>query len=277
MPPHKRIQVTDVTLSRVLTALSTRLTEIPNAISWECSSRSAQNKKQLLEYKDKFIGKRCFIVANGPSLAKTNLDLLKDEYSFGVNRIYLNFAKSTYRPSFYVVSNDLVIQQFHRDISNTEILPMPKFLNWGCRKFFPGDREDILFLKTRHVLNDRIIPDMTKPFVFGATVTFVALQLAYYMGFSKVILVGLDHKYAEVGTPNAKETRTFSKDVSHFHPDYFPKGIKWQLPDLLRSEIDYSIAREYYENTGREILDATIGGHCTIFKKAIYQDLLGSE
>jgi hypothetical protein len=40
------------------------------------------------------------------SLQRTNLELLSGEFSFGLNRIYLNFERSTFRPSFLVVVND---------------------------------------------------------------------------------------------------------------------------------------------------------------------------
>jgi hypothetical protein len=59
-------------------------------------------------------------------------------------------------------------------------------------------------------------------------------------------------------------------DKSHFHPEYFPKGVKWQLPDIRRSEIDYLLAKNTFENNGREIIDATINGRCQIFNKAEY-------
>ncbi len=34
-------------------------------------------------------GQRCFIIGNGPSLQRTDLTKLKDEFTFGMNRIYL--------------------------------------------------------------------------------------------------------------------------------------------------------------------------------------------
>ncbi|OGN75996.1 MAG: hypothetical protein A2X25_02195 [Chloroflexi bacterium GWB2_49_20] len=219
-------------------------------------------------------GKRCFIVANGPSLNKMDLDLLKNEITFGLNRIYLNFDKSRFRPTYFVAVNELVLEQFARDISN---LNMPKFINWNQRSYFPTRDPEIIYLKPKFVLNDVFECDLTRPFVFGGTVTFVTLQLAFYMGFHDVIIIGLDHSFVEKGIPNEKEIRSVEKDSSHFHPNYFPKGVKWQLPDLLRSELDYSIARSFYEKEGREILDATIGGKCKVFKKVDYDSLFGNK
>lgn len=104
--------------------------------------------------------------------------------------------------------------------------------------------------------------------------TFLALQVAYYMGFQQVVLIGVDHNFVDKGTPNRAVTRTAETDENHFHPDYFPKGSRWQLPDLLRSEEAYRLALEAYQADGREIVDATVGGALEVFDKADYGDLV---
>jgi len=55
----------------------------------------------IKKYKGHYSG-RCFIVGNGPSLANTNLDLIKDEISFGMNRIPLIYNKTKWRPTYYI-------------------------------------------------------------------------------------------------------------------------------------------------------------------------------
>ena len=229
-----------------------------------------ENRERIKSYQGKHNGQRCFIIANGPSLKKTNLNLLKNEKTFGLNRIYLHFSEMSFHPTYHVTINELVLEQFANDISRLE---MPKFLNWNRRSYFDIRDPNIVFLKSKMVINDYFQPDLTKPLVVGATVTFAALQIAHYMGFQKVILVGLDHNYAEKGVPNQTEIRMSTHDESHFHADYFPKGIKWQLPDLLRSEIDFKIARDAFEKDGCEILDATIDGNCQVFRKVNFSSL----
>jgi hypothetical protein len=190
--------------------------------------------------------------------------------TFGLNRIYLLFSKSSFRPTYYVSVNEFVLEQFAEEIMQ---LKMAKFINWNRRQYFSPDDQSITYLKSRLVLRDDFQTDLTRSMVFGGTVTFAALQLAFYMGFKKVILVGLDHHYRENGIPNEVAIRKEEQDQSHFHKDYFPRGSKWQLPDLGRSELDYRIARKYFENHGREILDATIDGHCHIFNKINLESL----
>ena len=61
--------------------------------------------------------------------------------------------------------------------------------------------------------------------------------------------------------------------IQHVSPNYFGKGVRWQLPDLDTSEIGYALARDAYQKAGREVLDATVGGKLTIFPKVDYNSL----
>jgi len=111
----------------------------------------------------------------------------------------------------------------------------------------------------------------------GGTVTFVTLQLAYFLGFSKFVIVGMDHRFSAKGVANATRTRTENEDKDHMHPDYFPKGVAWQLPDLHRSELAYAMARDAFAADGREVIDATVGGACTVFRKDTLESALGKR
>jgi hypothetical protein len=106
----------------------------------------------------------------------------------------------------------------------------------------------------------------------GATVTYVALQLAYHLGFEQVILIGVDHSFVTQGTPNTTVVSQ-GDDPNHFHAGYFGKGFRWQLPDLDTSERAYIMARQAYEANGRQVVDATIGGKLTVFPKTDYVSL----
>ena len=102
--------------------------------------------------------------------------------------------------------------------------------------------------------------------------TYVALQLAYYMGFEQIILIGIDHNFSTKGRPNTT-IESQGDDPDHFTSNYFGKGFRWQLPDLETSEHAYRMAKNAFTADGREILDATIGGQLTIFPKVNYDTL----
>jgi hypothetical protein len=103
-------------------------------------------------------------------------------------------------------------------------------------------------------------------------VTYVALQLAYHMGFEQVILVGVDHSFITQGSAH-QEVTSQGDDPNHFSPRYFGKGFRWQLPDLETSERAYRMAHQAYRAAGRQVLDATVGGQLQVFPKVDYGSL----
>ena len=105
------------------------------------------------------------------------------------------------------------------------------------------------------------------------TVTYVALQLAYFMGFETVILIGVDHSFKSKGKPNTTVVSA-GDDPNHFDSGYFGKGFRWQLPDLDTSEKAYLRARKFFEDDSRQVLDATVGGKLQVFPKVSYDSLL---
>ncbi len=224
--------------------------------------------RHLQELRNSQRGKRCFILGNGPSLRQTNLNLLRGEITFGLNRIYLLFPEMGFSTTYLVSVNRLVLEQCAEEIFS---LPTIKFVPWSSRKYIHLPVEKRIFLNTT-CLRPGFARDARRPIWAGATVTFVALQLAYHMGFEKVILIGVDHSFV---TPGAPHTTVISAgdDPNHFSPNYFGKGFRWQLPDLATSEIAYRMARQAFEQDGRRVLDATIGGKLTVFEKVDYNAL----
>ncbi|MGZ4732521.1 MAG: 6-hydroxymethylpterin diphosphokinase MptE-like protein [Terriglobales bacterium] len=226
---------------------------------------------RLAEWKDEYKGQRAFIIGNGPSLHQTDLKKLKNEFTFGLNRIFLMFPTLGFQTSCLVCVNDLVVEQSLNDI---DALAIPKFISWRSRRFFsPSQTISSLptFLYTTYE-SPKFATDVRGRLWEGATVTNVALQLAFHMGFQRVVLIGVDHNYSTKGEPN-KTVVSQGDDPNHFSASYFGKGFRWQLPDLDMSEVGYGMARAAYEKAGREVLDATVGGKLTVFPKVPYNSL----
>lgn len=230
--------------------------------AWRHSLRGLQ------KYQGLHSGKRCFIIGNGPSLKQMDLSCLQSEYTFGMNRIYLLFPELGFQTSYLVSVNELVLEQCAGEMRS---LDMPKFITWRARRWLRDDPQTI-FIDTDFTAPERFSSDMTGRVFEGFTVTFAALQLAFYMGFTEAILIGVDHNFATKGTPNATVVST-GEDPNHFAPGYFGKGFRWQLPDLDGSERAYLLARNAYSQTGRRVLDATVDGKLDIFPKVNYNDL----
>ncbi len=126
--------------------------------------------------------------------------------------------------------------------------------------------EENLYFCTQTYTGPTFAKDIRKRMWEGATVTYMALQTAFYLGFRQVILIGVDHSFTTRGKPNETVTSQ-GDDPNHFNPGYFGKGFRWQLPDLDTSERSYTLARETYKTAGREVIDATVGGKAADLSK----------
>ncbi len=221
-----------------------------------------------------YAGRRCFVVGNGPSLRGMDLSPLRDEMTFGMNRIFLMFPELGFQTSFLVAVNNLVIEQSAPEL---RALQIPKFFSWRSRHLLYPAGEPAApdafthFLFTTYT-GPRFALNAAGRLWESATVTYVCLQLAFHMGFDEVILIGVDHNFVTQGPPNTTITSQ-GDDPNHFDPRYFGKGFRWQLPDLETSELGYRMARAAFEQAGRRVLDATVGGKLQVFPKVDYTTL----
>jgi hypothetical protein len=218
--------------------------------------------------KDAHAGQRCFILGNGPSLSRMDLSLLRNEVTFGLNRIYLLFDRMGFETTYHVVINQLVIDQCADEL---DALTMPRFVNWRARGRVP-DRDNVIYLLDPLDYSLGFSRAPMGRIWEGSTVTYVAMQLAYFMGFETVILIGVDHNFAAQGKPDEMVVSS-GDDQDHFDPGYFGKGFRWQLPDLETSALSYRLAKLHFESQGRRILDATMGGKLDVFPKVDYASL----
>lgn len=226
------------------------------------SRYSSKEKRAIEAYKNKHEGQVGVIVANGPSLNDIDIDKLRQFVTIGMNRIYLLRDRSDFKPNYYCLEDHMVAEDNAAEISSLEDMPMfiPKDLSY-CIK----NNNRILYTNLIRRYNGAkqasgFSTDFSQKAYWGGTVTYFALQLAYYLGFKKVYIVGLDHSYARPEYAKGKNKVTSQgEDVNHFDPRYFGKGKRWHAPDNLvdRMEISYRKAREVYEKSGKTIINAT--------------------
>jgi len=236
-------------------------------IQYGLSPAGRRSAAELARMRDRHAGRRCIIVGNGPSLKLMDLEPLRSEVTFGLNRGYLLFHKLGFATTYLVAINVQVVDQFA-----TEILAESSttFISWHARRFLPRGHQAILM---RPVRGPFFSTDPARGIWNGATVTYAALQLAYHMGFAEVVLIGVDHSFTTRGPAHQLVTSS-GDDANHFDPSYFGKGVRWELPNLPLSEVAYRLARSAYEADGRRIVDATVGGELTVFPKVDLEEAL---
>lgn len=203
----------------------------------------------------------CVIVGNGPSLKKSDLTLLA-----GVDTIVSNFAIMSpvleRHAKFLTVVNDLVAKQGAIEFNASPLLKVVPF--WLGNYFNEGEKTFFVDATVR--------PAFGKDFVDAAswrsTVSFFNMQLAYAVGYRKVVLIGFDHSYIQpAGVVEGVVINQAKDDENHFDPKYF-KGKDWQAADTGNMEKMYALAKSAFEEEGREIVNCTVGGKLEIFRRA---------
>lgn len=226
------------------------------------------HRPRLKKFKNIHQNEDCFIIGNGPSLNKMDLAPLKKYHTFGLNKIYLLFDKIDLNLSYHVAVNPLVIEQSAREFET--LLGCPSFLSYRVANHLVHRFNHIFFILTDGPCLFQ--PDIRQPLYEGYTVTYVAMQIAFYMGFQRVFLIGVDHNFIAKGKENEKQYLA-GDDHNHFDSSYF-SNREWQLPDLDASELSYHIARFFYSRNNRTIYDASFDGKLNIFPKISYEQAL---
>jgi Protein of unknown function DUF115 len=267
--PHVATSPTLNPYKRLLGVLFEVWPDAKDRLRWDLQPESRISRQRMQAWLNRHQGKKAVILCNGPSLNQVDFDALARSgvFTFGLNKINLLFNRTAFRPSCIVAVNQLVLEQNAGYYNETDI---PLFIAHYAKDLVKM-RENVHFIHS--VFQRKFARDCSISVGQGATVTNVALQLAFHMGFSDVALVGCDHSFAEKGPAN--KTVTAGKvDHSHFDPNYFAGGVKWQLPDLLQSEVSYTVAREVFEAHGRRLVNATEGGKLEIFERTSLNEFL---
>jgi hypothetical protein len=246
---------------RLASAYRDRFLRSVESVTYRLDREGRESFERLVAMRNRYAGERCFIIGNGPSIALTDVGRLRRELTFALNRGYLLFDRIGGPTTFLVAINRHVIQQFGTEIAAAGL---PTFVGWRSHSEMPPGG-DVTFIRRAHrySFSRNVATDGASE---GPTVTFMALQLAYHMGFREVVLIGVDHSFSTPGPENQVVTSN-GEDANHFDPNYFGPGIKWQLPDLAMSEVVYRLAKDVFEADGRRIVDATVGGRLEVFDK----------
>jgi hypothetical protein len=181
-------------------------------------------------YKDIHKGKRVFLIGNGPSLADTNLDLLQNEYSIAMNRISMIYGKNRlWRPTYYLFSSTNVKDKTWGSewlVSVIDAITETKTTAFIASLFKPfidpdGKHPQVHWFdsmsETKPTLNGEIAEESFSTEIVdridkSGTTMNLALQLAYHMGFSEIVILGADLGWTrDLGT---------TTDPNHFDKNY---------------------------------------------------------
>lgn len=231
--------------------------------------------RKLKKLKGKYIGQRCFIIGNGPSLNVTDLEQLKNEYTFAFNRIYLIFNQTSWRPTFYCTQDEKIVSSSLKEIKSkidTQFVFAPINLKW----YYGLELGTEYYFSQIQVQSERECPefseDISHKIGLGNTVAYTAIQIAVYMGFKKIYLLGLDHSF-HISQDLAGNIVVDPDAKDYFCTEYNEDKESLFVPKLDVSALSYVSAYKYAKVHDVEIYNATRGGKLEIFPRVEFDSL----
>jgi hypothetical protein len=245
----------------------------------------------------------CNILANGPSLNESvnkHRDHILSRTNFAVNFFAISSLYSQIKPSYYV----MVAPEFWIETSPTQrkeemrqnlFKILAEQTNWGMNLFIPfeaskskliqkllGNHEfiKIFYFNVTPVEGFRFFRNilfrcklgMPRPY----NVLIPSIYLALTMGFKRVYLFGADHSWHE--EIKIDDTNEVTVNHQHFYdkgeqrlPMYKLDGKEYHIHDIFNklhlAFKGYFILKEYAENIGAKIYNASLRSYIDAFEK----------
>lgn len=223
---------------------------------------------KLKDYHNIHNGERCFIIATGPSLTMEDIEMLRDEYTFSMNSICKLYDETDWRPTYFAIQDGCVFASLEDIIRKHKEVPVfiGDNIEWKHKREddwinFPLDTMyhayDIQIEKYHAKFSDNaynIVYD-------GYSIAYSCIELAVYMGFKEIYLLGTDC--------------TYTGPKEHFIDNGVEdRSRKFATPKLVTA---YTVAKEYADKHNIKIYNATRGGVLEVFPRVKLEDVLKTE
>lgn len=232
---------------------------------------------EIIKVKDMFKGKRCFLIGSGPSLRVEDLEMLEaqGEICFGCNKIFKIFDETTWRPQLYCATDLRITTFYQEEISNLDLEIM--FVAYRMHKELHDTMEKLRKKKNVYLFAQKdnaddtieFSEDLSKYIFEGRTVIYSMIQLAYYMGFSEVYLLGIDFSYNDKSGYDNKKN-------DHFCKNYIAEGEVVLPAPMEHCKKAFETARTFGDSHDFKIYNATRGGKLEVFERVSIDEILKS-
>lgn len=171
--------------------------------------------------------KKAIIMGNGPSLNEMPCRYVDRIPAFGVN-----YCK--YYPDYYVCVDHEILTKHHE-----KIYPVAKRAQVAYLAQKEQGTSNLYDLPNVQLVTHDKDAFKDEHYFTGLTVVYVALKMAYYLGFEEVHLWGVDH----------------SADWAHYRADYPPGDTDRRAWRMAEMEYHYALAQRVYNQAGRVIIN----------------------
>ena len=148
---------------------------------------------EIFQFRNIYKNQTCLLVGNGINLHLTPPEWF-DYPAFGMNTIHLY---ESWKPTYYAAVDVRVMKEFGSAIMERfsdipKFIPSPNLDKWQGENFHRfAYRHGPLWRKGKEKIWN---PDALEREMKFANVMHVAMQMAFYMGFTMLLIIGMQHK-----------------------------------------------------------------------------------
>lgn len=243
----------------------------------------SKNSKLLKQYRNAYKGKRCILIGNGPSLTYEDLNMVKDEITFGCNFIYKIYDNTDWRPTFLCVADGLYTKKAGKEMIDN--MCCDTFMVSSAAKTIKNTGKDYNIIKLDSISTQKNNKyKVVSPLAYhypGGTVMSMMLCLAIYMGFDEIYLLGVDC------TSSLSQNGHFIKgymnsNIRRLDMKRIAKRLKKNIvteEEVAKYYYDrvinvYEIINQYVKKKNVKIYNATRGGALEVYERKNLEEIL---
>lgn len=245
--------------------------------------------KKNRELKNRFAGRRAFVIATGPSIKTQDLKGLAGELAISVSNFFVHPDFNIIRPAYHLFA------PIHPPVTEEQFGMWMK----DAESRFPEGQNVLVSISDKHIVEEYGVLKKQKvhyyyvnrnPLTTDGTIDFskeipliqtsvqIGMYLALYLGVKEINLLGADHDWIL----HLKETRHFYDEKESVLTQ---KGYnEWQGTDL-GTECEsygrlwniYKRIRAYAAQRAISITNCTAGGLLDVFPRKNLQDVLQNK
>lgn len=245
----------------------------------EVTTAGGVSVKKLKSFQNIHSGEKCFIIGNGPSLCIEDLDMIYKSgiKSFACNLIFKCYEDTLWRPDYYFFTDGVGIRKTFGDV---EVL---KYALQNCKYMFSRSsgylsiyadsfKNLVLFRQVFSSSEEKFdfSIDCSDKVYIGYTVTYIMIQMAAYMGFKGIYLLGMDHDFSL--DSDLTGTLVDKQEIDN-HSNILGNYPIWGLPNTKKTTLAYISAKTHADMNGIKIYNATRGGKLEVFERVSFDEI----
>jgi hypothetical protein len=235
--------------------------------------------------------KTIYIIGNGPSLNKIDIQKLRDKDTISFNRAYIAYQDWGFFPTYFMTADLVVLENIKENVKDLiKTSPITRFFLplWSADYFGTSEKIQYLNFIKRPFFDRWMWGKSFNRMKIIANVGATSVPVLQVLGYRNFIILGTDCNYVEKNIKNVeieyhpedkkrKIVYKSSKDTdpNHFRPDYFGAGTEYSKPQQNNHYRGWQFIASKMHKKGVNIILCSPGSSLSgLFQPADFEEIV---